>query len=86
MPLHSLWLPKPNGEGAILGGSRGSSVRSELSVIYSRPFPGDSCEDVLQVRAQGKLQDVCASGRCVTSGCSVSWGTLPTQGSIVPLC
>lgn len=29
-------------------------------MIYSQPpsFPGGSCEDSLQVRAQGKLQDV----------------------------
>lgn len=58
----------PTVRGPCWGGSRGSFVRNALSVIYSPPLPGDSCEDSLQVRDEGKLQDVPV---CVRQMCHI---------------
>lgn len=80
MPLRSLWLPKPNGEGPYWGESRGSFVRSELSVIYSPPLTPLAVKTVCKSELRGSSR-MClsVSGRCVTSGCSVSGAHCPLK-------
>uniref|UniRef100_A0A8B9Z828 Aminotransferase class I/classII large domain-containing protein n=1 Tax=Buteo japonicus TaxID=224669 RepID=A0A8B9Z828_9AVES len=98
MPLHSPWLPRPSGEGAVLGGEQGERfVRNELSTsVYLcsvPPVPGDSRQGNLQVMAGGCSREECGmclcvsdrcAGRWVTSGCSACWDTSAPQAAAVP--